>query len=169
MVHCLFGTDGNTTSTTCTKAMLAVYIRKPLTFSFNDNYSIFRTVFFTFMAHYTFYNRCLKDDTYVLYNFYAFFPHIINILDSLQCGGGFQVTSYVNQEANVARVSEMINYGVVLLSTHGSGGGKAFLTGEIADTNEVAYQTYKPLLQGDDPKMGISINMTISKQGNAIK
>ena len=95
--------------------------------------------------------------------------HIINILDSLQCGGGFQVTSYVNQEANVARVSEMINYGVVVLATHGSGGGKAFLTGEIADTNDVAYQTYKPLLQGDNPKMGISINMTISKQGIAIK
>lgn len=95
-------------------------------------------------------------------------PFVIALLDSIQCGE-FQVTSYVNQEANVAKVSEMVNYGMVLLATHGSGGGKAFLTGEVADTNLTEYQTYKPLLQGDSPKMGISINMTISKQGLVIK
>lgn len=94
-------------------------------------------------------------------------PHIINILDSLQCGD-FNVTAYINQEATVARLSEMIDYGMVVLSTHGSGGGKALLTGEIADTTLAAYQTYKPLLRGDSPKMGISKNMTISKQGAVV-
>lgn len=91
-------------------------------------------------------------------------PHIINILDSLDCGG-FQVTAYTNQEADVAKIAEMMSYGMVVLSTHGSGGGKAVLTGEIADTTAAAYQTYKALLQGDSPKMGISMNITISKQG----
>ncbi len=94
-------------------------------------------------------------------------PHIINILDSLDCGG-FQVTAYTNQEADVAKIAEMTSYGMVVLSTHGSGGGKAVLTGEIADTTAAAYQTYKAMLQGDSPKMGISMNITISKQGNAI-
>lgn len=94
-------------------------------------------------------------------------PHIINILDSIQCGD-FKITTYVNQEATVARIAEMMTYGMVVLSTHGSGGGKALLTGEIADTTLDAYQTYKPLLQGASPKMGISKNMTISKQGAVV-
>ncbi|HRI26921.1 MAG TPA: choice-of-anchor L domain-containing protein [Chitinophagales bacterium] len=95
-------------------------------------------------------------------------PHIINILDSLDCGG-FQVTYYTNQDADVARFAEMMSYGMVVLSTHGSGGGKAVLTGEIADTNDTRYAGYKALMQGDNPKMGISMNITISKQGDAIK
>lgn len=94
-------------------------------------------------------------------------PHIINILDTLKCGD-FDVTYYTNQDANVARLSEMMSYGVVVLSTHGSGGGKAILTGEIADTLLPEYQTYKALMKGDDPKMGISKNITISKQGNVV-
>jgi hypothetical protein len=94
-------------------------------------------------------------------------PHIINILDSLECGD-FPVNYYTNQEANVARLYEMTSYGMVVLSTHGSGGGKAFLTGEIADTLLEVYQTYKPMLQGDNPKMGISKNMTISKSGAVV-
>ena len=94
-------------------------------------------------------------------------PHIINILDSLKCGD-FDVTYYTNQDANVARLSEMMSYGMVVLSTHGSGGGKALLTGEIADTLLPEYQTYKPLMQGANPKMGISKNITISKQGNVV-
>lgn len=94
-------------------------------------------------------------------------PQIINILDTLKCGD-FDVTYYTNQDANVARLSEMMSYGMVVLSTHGSGGGKALLTGEIADTLLPEYQTYKPLLKGDSPKMGISKNMTISKQGAVV-
>ncbi len=94
-------------------------------------------------------------------------PHIINILDSLECGD-FPVNYYTNQEADVARLNDMTAYGMVVLSTHGSGGGKAFLTGEIADTTLDVYQTYKPMLQGDNPKMGISKNMTISKSGDVV-
>jgi len=94
-------------------------------------------------------------------------PHIINILDSIQCGD-FKITTYVNQEATVARIAEMMTYGMVVLSTHGSGGGRALLTGEIADTTLDAYQTYKPLMQGASPKMGISKNITISKQGDVV-
>jgi hypothetical protein len=94
-------------------------------------------------------------------------PHIINILDSLDCGD-FPVNFYTNQEANVARLYEMTGYGMVVLATHGSGGGKAFLTGEIADTTLEVYQTYKPMMQGANPKMGISKNMTISKVGAVV-
>jgi hypothetical protein len=94
-------------------------------------------------------------------------PHIINILDSLDCGD-FPVNFYTNQEANVARLYEMTSYGMVVLATHGSGGGKAFLTGEIADTTLSVYQDYKPMMQGANPKMGISKNMTISKVGTVV-
>jgi hypothetical protein len=94
-------------------------------------------------------------------------PHIINILDSLDCGD-FPVNFYTNQEADVARLYEMTSYGIIVLATHGSGGGKAFLTGEIADTNLSVYQTYKPMMQGANPKMGISKNMTISKVGTVV-
>ena len=94
-------------------------------------------------------------------------PHIMGILDSLECGD-FPVNFYTNQDANVARLYEMTSYGMVVLSTHGSGGGKAFLTGEIADTLLEVYQTYKPMLQGVNPKMGISKNMTISKSGDVV-
>lgn len=94
-------------------------------------------------------------------------PHIINILDTLKCGD-FDVTYYTNQDANVARFAEMMSYGMVVLSTHGSGGGKAVLTGEIADTLLPEYQTYKALMKGDNPKMGISKNITISKQGDVV-
>ena len=94
-------------------------------------------------------------------------PHIINILDSLDCGD-FPVNFYTNQDANIARLYDMTSYGMVVLATHGSGGGKAFLTGEIADTTLAVYQTYKPMLQGANPKLGISKNMTISKAGTVV-
>jgi hypothetical protein len=94
-------------------------------------------------------------------------PHIINILDSLACGD-FPVNFYTNQDATVARLYEMTSYGMVVLATHGSGGGKALLTGEIADTTLSVYQTYKPMMQGDNPKIGISKNITISKTGAVV-
>ncbi len=93
--------------------------------------------------------------------------HIINILDSLECGD-FPVNDYTNQQADIARLYDMTSYGMVVLATHGSGGGKALLTGEIADTTLPAYQTYKPMMLGAQPKIGISKNMTISKTGTVV-
>lgn len=93
-------------------------------------------------------------------------PHIINILDSLSCGD-FPVNYYTNQQANIACLYDITSYGIVVFSTHGSG-GKSICTGEIADTNLVAYQTYKPMMQGDNPKIGISKNLVISKNGDVI-
>lgn len=91
--------------------------------------------------------------------------HIINILDSLDCGE-FSVTSYVNQAANVGRLYEMVNYGMVVIATHGSD-GNVIMTGEVADTTQAVYQTYKPMLQGVNPKMGIYANITVSWAGIA--
>jgi hypothetical protein len=93
-------------------------------------------------------------------------PHIINILDSVSCGD-FKVTSYTNQAATIARLYEITSYGTVVFATHGSG-GKVILTGEIVDTLSDAYKTYKPMMQGANPKIGISTNMTISKTGTAV-
>ncbi len=93
-------------------------------------------------------------------------PHIINILDSVSCGD-FQVTAYTNQQATIARLYEITSYGMVVFATHGAR-GKVILTGEIVDTTSQAYKTYKPMMQGANPKIGISTNMTISKTGTAI-
>lgn len=90
-------------------------------------------------------------------------PHIINILDSLACGD-FQVNYVTNQDADIASLNNITSYGVVVFSTHGSG-GKSIVTGEIADTLLAGYQTYKPMMQGDNPKIGISKNLEISKTG----
>ncbi|HMM12928.1 MAG TPA: hypothetical protein PKE03_12605 [Bacteroidales bacterium] len=91
-------------------------------------------------------------------------PHIINILDSLACGD-FQVNYYTNQSANIAVLYDITSYGMVVFSTHGSG-GKSILTGELADTLLPSYQTYKPMMQGANPKIGISKNIVISKNGD---
>lgn len=90
-------------------------------------------------------------------------PHIINILDSLACGD-FQVNYVTNQNANIASLYDITSFGIVVFSTHGAG-GKSIVTGEIADTLLPAYQTYKPMMQGANPKIGISKNLVISKTG----
>jgi len=90
-------------------------------------------------------------------------PHIINILDSLACGD-FQVNYYTNQNANIACLYDITSYGMVVFSTHGAG-GKSIVTGEIADTLLDSYKTYKPMMQGANPKIGISKNLVISKTG----
>lgn len=90
-------------------------------------------------------------------------PHIINILDSLACGD-FQVNYVTNQNATIASLYDITSYGIVVFSTHGAG-GKSIVTGEIADTLLPAYQTYKPMMQGANPKLGISKNLVISKSG----
>jgi len=91
--------------------------------------------------------------------------HIINILDSVACGE-FSVTSYVNQQATVGRLYEMVNYGTVVIATHGAD-GNLIMTGEVVDTTQTVYNSYVPLMQGDDPQMGIYGNFTISYDGQA--
>ncbi|MCB0727873.1 MAG: choice-of-anchor L domain-containing protein [Ignavibacteriae bacterium] len=87
------------------------------------------------------------------------------IIDRLNQSGckGFEITSLVNQEATVSTVNTFVNYGYVVLATHGSQ-GKAFATGEVVDTNAAVYtNTYKALLQAG--KLAIWKNMKISTIG----
>ncbi len=91
--------------------------------------------------------------------------HIINILDSVACGE-FSVTSYVDQQATVDRLYEMVNYGTVVIATHGAD-GDLIMTGEVVDTTQTVYNTYVPLMQGDEPQMGVYGNFTISYDGQA--
>ncbi len=95
-------------------------------------------------------------------------PSIENILAN--SGFEFNVTSLTNQNATVSSLSNLTDYGLVLLATHGNG-GKRFLTGEVVDTNVANYATfYKPLLVAQpEPKLSISTNIVISKTGVVTK
>lgn len=87
------------------------------------------------------------------------------IIDRLNQSGckGFDITSIVNQNATVSVVNTFVNYGYIVLATHGSQ-GKAFATGEVLDTNAPVYtSTYKALLQAG--KLAIWKNMKISTTG----
>ncbi len=87
--------------------------------------------------------------------------NIINILNSSDFK--FEVTHLSNQNATIASLSNLTDYGYVVLATHGSG-GKAFSTGEVVDTNSTAYQNhYKAMLKTD--KLAIWKNITIAKNG----
>ena len=96
----------------------------------------------------------------------AFSPHnesssVISILQ--KSGFEFEIHHYSNQDANVAVLYSLTDYGFVLLATHGSG-GKSFLTGEVVDTTTVSYQdSYKALLKAK--KLKISTNVTIAQNG----
>lgn len=88
--------------------------------------------------------------------------NIVNRLNSSTCKG-FSITSLTNQQANIASLYSITNYGYVVLATHGSL-GKFFATGEILDTNLNIYKTsYKALLQAG--KLAVWRNMTISTLG----
>ncbi len=91
--------------------------------------------------------------------------HIINILDSVACGE-FSVTSYVNYQATVNRLYEMVDYGTVVIATHGAD-GNLIMTGEVVDTTQTVYNSYKPMMQGENPQMGIYGNFQISYDGQA--
>jgi hypothetical protein len=92
-------------------------------------------------------------------------PSVESILST--SGFEFGVTSLTNQQATVSALSNLTNYGLVLLATHGSD-GKAFATGEVVDTNVSNYATYyKPLLAAN--KLAIWTNMTISTAGGVTK
>ena len=79
----------------------------------------------------------------------------------------FEVTTLINQDANVAAFYSATNYGLVIMDTHGSG-GKEFGTGEVVDTNATVYKkSYKALLKAG--KLAIWKNMSISISGNVKK
>lgn len=88
--------------------------------------------------------------------------NVINRLNQSDCKG-FNITSLTNQQATVSAVNTFINYGYIVLATHGSQ-GKSFATGEVVDTNAAIYtSTYKALLQAG--KLAIWGNMTINSTG----
>lgn len=92
-------------------------------------------------------------------------PSVESVLST--SGFEFDVTSLTNQEATVSALSNLTNYGLVLLATHGSD-GKAFATGEVVDTTAPNYATYyKPLLAAN--KLAIWTNMVISTAGGVSK
>lgn len=75
----------------------------------------------------------------------------------------FSITKYINQEANISALKNMVNYGLIIFDTHGEG-GKYIATGEIADTNLAVYKdSYKALLKAN--KLSIWENMSISTVG----
>lgn len=82
-------------------------------------------------------------------------------------GFEFDVTALVNQNATVSALTNLTNYGLVLLATHGSN-GRAFATGEVVDTLASNYATYyKPLLAAN--KLAVWTNMVISTTGGVTK
>lgn len=88
-------------------------------------------------------------------------PTIVNILNSSDFE--FDITTYINQDATVAALENMTEYGLIIFDTHGSG-GKEFGTGEIVDTNANVYKTkYKAMLK--EGKLSIWKNVTISITG----
>jgi hypothetical protein len=88
-------------------------------------------------------------------------PDVENILKN--SGYEFSITYLKDQAATIGALSNLTSYGYVVLATHGSG-GKAFLTGEIVDTNSAEYQnSYKAMLKGE--KLAIFKNVVIKKDG----
>lgn len=88
-------------------------------------------------------------------------PGVKSILQD--SSSGFEIDYYSNQNATVAVLNNLTNYGLVILATHGSG-GNSFLTGEIVDTNATAYKdSYKALLKAN--KLKISLNLVIANNG----
>lgn len=96
----------------------------------------------------------------------AFAPHnegqkVKTLLESTDFE--FKIDYYTNQNATVGVLSNLTDYGLVILATHGSA-GKSFLTGEIVDTNSNNYKnSYKALLKAN--KLKISTNVVIAKNG----
>ena len=88
-------------------------------------------------------------------------PSITKILNN--SGFDFAITSVSNQDANISALTNMTDYGLVIIDSHGSG-GKEFGTGEFVDTNATVYQTkYKAMLKAG--KLAIWKHVTISTTG----
>lgn len=79
----------------------------------------------------------------------------------------FSITNYINQNADISALKNMVNYGLIIFDTHGEG-GEYIATGEIADTNKAIYKdSYKALLKAN--KLSIWENMSISTIGKVKK
>lgn len=75
----------------------------------------------------------------------------------------YTITTYTNQDANIAVLSDITKYGMVVITTHGLYGKRIF-TGEIADTNAQVYKnTYKAMISAG--KLTIWKNLVISTTG----
>jgi len=73
----------------------------------------------------------------------------------------FSITYLRNQQATVAALQGMAQYGLVILATHGSG-GEWILTGQVATAQ--GNQTYAALLK--DGQLGTFTNITIGTTGS---
>jgi hypothetical protein len=92
---------------------------------------------------------------------YTMSPTITTILNN--SGFDFAITSYSNSNANISVLSNMTDFGLVIIDSHGSG-GKEFGTGEQVDTNAAVYKDkYKAMLKAG--KLSIWKNITISVTG----
>ncbi|MEM6345271.1 MAG: choice-of-anchor L domain-containing protein [Bacteroidota bacterium] len=70
----------------------------------------------------------------------------------------FDVDIYEDGAANIAALTNLTNYGMVLMDTHGAG-GEWMLTGErVTDANKI---TYKPLLMAN--KLGLFTNIVVDE------
>lgn len=88
-------------------------------------------------------------------------PTLVNIINNTDFE--FDITTYIDQAADVAVLENMTAYGLIIFDTHGSG-GKEFGTGEIVDTNSNTYKNkYKAMLK--EGKLAIWKNVTISVTG----
>lgn len=86
---------------------------------------------------------------------------IVDILNSSDFK--FQITYLKNQDATISALSNLTDYGYVVLATHGSG-GKVFLSGEQVDTTLAIYtSSYKAMLKAG--KISISKNLVVKKNG----
>lgn len=89
-------------------------------------------------------------------------PKIVSRLNQSACKD-YNVTTYENQNANIAALSNITKYGLVFITTHGLTGKRLF-TGEIADTNAQIYQTqYKAMIKAN--KLSIWKNLKIGVNG----
>ena len=89
-------------------------------------------------------------------------PLIIARLNNAPCKE-FEITSYVDNQANISALYNITQYGYIVFATHGSK-GKAILTAEIVDTNLAVYkETYKALLQAK--RISIFKNIKVNSAG----
>lgn len=89
-------------------------------------------------------------------------PRIITRLNQSTCKD-YNVTTFTNQNANISVLSNITNYGLVFITTHGLTGKRIF-TGEIADTNLQIYKTtYRAMVKSN--KLSIWKNITIAQNG----